>query len=75
MKTPNTDIDYPYYLPKELTQESLELIFKCPHLINRLSASLERIFENISRDDSVLEPIVIQHVGYSDEALGYADTK
>ena len=69
------NVEYPYYLPKELTQESIALIFQCPHLINRLSASLERIFENLSKDDSVLEPIVIQHVGYSDEALGYADTK
>ena len=64
------NVEYPYYLPKELTQESLELIFQCPYLINRLSASLERIFENLTKDDSVLEPIVIQHVEYSLDECG-----
>ena len=64
------NVEYPYYLPKELTQESLELIFKCPHLINRLSASLERAFENLTKDNSVLEPIVIQHVEYSLDECG-----
>ena len=57
-------------LPSELTQESIELIFKCPHLINRLSASLERTFENLEKDDSVLEPIEIRHVEYSLDECG-----
>lgn len=62
--------DYPFYIPKELTSESISLILNCPHLINRLSASLERTFETLSKDESVLEPITIRHVEYSLDECG-----
>ena len=67
--------DMPYYLPHELTEASIKLILNCPYLINRLSASLEKMFENLCEDNSILEPIEIKHVEYSSEALGYNDTK
>ena len=54
----------------ELTPEAKELVEKCPHLINRLAASLERAFEKLEDDDSVLEPIEIRHVEYSLDECG-----
>lgn len=54
----------------ELTPEAKELVDKCPYLINRLASSLERTFEKLGDDDSVLEPIEIRHVGYSLDECG-----
>lgn len=70
MPNDEAQVEMPYYLPKELTSESIELILSCPYLINRLSASLERTFENLEKDDSVLEPIEIRHVEYSLDECG-----
>ena len=63
-------VQMPYYLPEELTSESIKLILNCPYLINRLSASLERTFENLEKDNSILEPIEIRHVEYSLDECG-----
>ena len=54
----------------ELTPEAKELVDKCPYLINRLASSLERTFEKLGDDDSVLEPIEIRHVEYSLDECG-----
>lgn len=70
MPNDEEQVEMPYYLPKELTSESIELILSCPYLINRLSASLERTFETLSKDESVLEPITIRHVEYSLDECG-----
>lgn len=59
----------------ELTGSARDLIISCPHLINRLAASLDRTFEILSKNDSVLEPISIQPVWCSPEIMGYNDTK
>lgn len=54
----------------ELTPEAKELVDKCPYLINRLASILERTFEKLGDDDSVLEPIEIRHVEYSLDECG-----
>ena len=54
----------------ELTSEAKELVDKCPYLINRLASILERTFEKLGDDDSVLEPIEIRHVEYSLDECG-----
>ena len=55
----------------ELTEEAKNLILTCPQLINRLAANLSNAIDNFSDDDEPLEPIEIQHVGYTKENMGY----
>lgn len=54
----------------ELSPKAKELIITCPQLINRLAAKLDRSIENLTNDESALEPIVIQHVEYSLDECG-----
>ena len=52
----------------ELTAEAKELIIRCPQLVNKLAANLDKLIDNF---DEPLEPIEISHVNYTQEQLGY----
>ena len=65
----------PSTLPDELTPYAVELITKCPQLINMFASKINRMINNFEPSDpdhtEVLEPIEISHVGYSMEQCGY----
>lgn len=52
----------------ELSAEAKELIIRCPQLVNKLAANLDKLIDNF---DEPLEPIEISHVNYTQEQLGY----
>lgn len=54
----------------ELSPKAKELIITCPQLINRLASNLDRTFETLEKDDTVLEPIEIKHVEYTLDECG-----
>lgn len=58
-------------LPDGLTREALELITKCPHLINRFAQSINELIDNWDVCDTPLEPIEITHVEYTSAECGY----
>ena len=51
----------------ELTKEAIELIEKCPYLVNRLAEKVNRMIDNW--EDG--EDVEIVHVGYSAAECGY----
>jgi len=58
-------------LSEELTDEAVELILRCPHIINRLAQSLNNLIDNWDVCDTPLEPIEISHVSYTPDECGY----
>ena len=62
-------------LPDELTPYAVELITKCPQLINLFAEKINRMINNFEPSDpdhtEALEPIEISHVGYSMAQCGY----
>ena len=62
-------------MPEELTPYAVELITKCPQLINMFADRISFIMDNIDGCDpnyvETLEPIEIAHVGYTAEQCGY----
>lgn len=53
---------------EELTDGAKELIIRCPQLINRLAANLDKMIDNF---DEPLNPVEIAHTTYTMEQLGY----
>lgn len=62
-------------MPDELTPYAVELITKCPQLINMFAAKINRMINNFEPSDpdhtEALEPIEISHVGYTMAQCGY----
>ena len=62
-------------MPSELTPYAVELITKCPQLINLFAEKINHMINNWDGCDpgrvETLEPIEISHVGYTMEQCGY----
>ena len=71
-------------MPDELTPYAVELITKCPQLINLFAEKINRMINNWDHDETKPEPIadlhiiytgdmqeLIAHVGYDEAQCGY----
>lgn len=66
-------------MPEELTPYAIELIQKCPQLINLFAEKINRMINNWEHEEISLEPItpngdmqeLISHVGYDAAQCGY----